>query len=153
MAVPRRNDARTPPDNPAEFGRWPFWRRWFGQRSERAAARYLRKFGFHILAANVSDRFGEIDLLTLDPGGRTLVVVEVRSVSTADPQTAANTVNHQKQKKLTEAVLRFLSRRNLLGMSVRFDVVAIAWPPNSREPTILHLPLAFEATGRFQMFS
>lgn len=151
MAADRRPDARTPPDLPAEFGRWPFWRRWFGQRSERAAARYLRNLGYRVLAANLADRRGEIDLLALD--GQTLVVVEVRSTSTADPQRAADSVNYAKQKKLTEATLRFLTRRRLLGVNVRFDVLAIGWPREKREPTVMHLVGAFEATGRFQMFS
>jgi putative endonuclease len=139
------------PDPPAEFGRWPFWRRWFGRRSERAAARYLRKLGYRILAANVADSEGEIDLLALD--GDTLVVVEVRSRSVADPHVAAETVNYPKQRKLTEAAVRFLSRRGLLGTNVRFDVLAIGWPPGAREPTVLYIPHAFQATGRFQFFS
>lgn len=151
MAAPRRDDARTPPEPPAEFGRWSFWRRWFGRRSERAAAKYLRKLGYRILAANVADTEGEIDLLALDGG--TLVVVEVRSRSVDDPGVAAATVNYPKQRKLTEATLRFLSRRRLLGANVRFDVLAIAWPPGAREPTVRHIRHAFEATGRFQMFS
>jgi putative endonuclease len=87
MAAPSRDDARTPPEPPAEFGRWSFWRRWFGQRSERAAAKFLRKLGYRILAANVADTEGEIDLLALDGG--TLVVVEVRSRSVDDPGVAA----------------------------------------------------------------
>jgi putative endonuclease len=151
MAAPSRDDARTPPEPPAEFGRWSFWRRWFGQRSERAAARYLRKHGYRILAANVADAEGEIDLLALDGG--TLVVVEVRSRSVEDPGVAAATVNYPKQRKLTEATLRFLSRRGMLGTTVRFDVLAIAWPPGAREPTVRHIPHAFEATGRFQMYN
>jgi putative endonuclease len=151
MAADRRPDARTPPDDPAEFGRWPFWRRWFGRRSERAAARFLRQLGYRILAANLADRGGEIDLLALD--GDTLVVVEVRSRSVDDPHAAAATVNYPKQRKLTAAALRFLARRGLLGAGVRFDVLAIAWPPAAREPAILHITHAFEATGRFQMFS
>ena len=151
MAAPSRDDARTPPEPPAEFGRWPFWRRWFGQRSERAAAKFLRKLGYRILAANVADTEGEIDLLALDGG--TLVVVEVRSRSVEDPSVAAATVNYPKQRKLTEATIRFLSRRGMLGTSVRFDVLAIAWPPGAREPTVRHIPHAFEATGRFQMYN
>lgn len=135
---------------PADFRRWPFWKRWFGQRSERAAAKFLRSLGYRILAANVSDRKGELDLLALD--GRTLVVVEVRSTSGPDPHTAAATVDRAKQRRLTDATRRFLSRRRLLGTPLRFDVVAIAWPPGARSPTILHLPNAFEPTGRFQMF-
>lgn len=140
-----------PPDPPAEFKRWRFWKRWFGQRSERAAARFLRRLGYRILAANVSDREGELDLLALDHD--TLVVVEVRSTSTADPHRAADSVGFRKQRKLTTAALRFLSRMKLLGVNVRFDVVAIAWPPNQREPTVLHFQGAFEPTDRFQMFT
>ena len=41
----------------------------------------------------------------------------------------------------------------LLGQNVRFDVLAVSWPPDAREPAYLHIPHAFEATGRFQMFS
>jgi hypothetical protein len=36
---------------------------------------------------------------------------------------------------------------------VRFDVLAVAWPPGEREPVMMHLPQAFEPTDRFQMFS
>ena len=135
---------------PSDFRRWPFWKRWFGQRSERTAAKFLRRLGYRILAANVSDRRGELDLLALD--GTTLVVIEVRSTSSSDPQRAADSVNFAKQKRLTDATRRFLSRRKLLGVSLRFDVVAIAWPPEQRKPTILHLKDAFQATGKFQMF-
>lgn len=148
-----RPDARTLPETPAGFGRWPFWKRWFGQRSERAAAKYLRKNGYRILAANAFERVGEIDLLALDPDGATLVVVEVRSTSGPEPDVAAASVNFPKQRKLTDATLRYLSRRGLLGVALRFDVLAIAWPPGAREPTVRHIPHAFESVGRFQFFS
>jgi putative endonuclease len=35
----------------------------------------------------------------------------------------------------------------------RFDVLAISWPPQKREPVIVHYRQAFEAVGRFQMYS
>jgi putative endonuclease len=137
------------------FSRWRWWKRWFGQRSERAAAKFLRKLGYRLLAANVSDQQGELDLLALD--GETLVIVEVRSTSSDRPdaleQTAAS-VNFRKQKKITEATARFLSRRRLLGrIAVRYDVLVLAWPEHAREPTFRHIPHAFESTGRFQFFT
>ena len=135
----------------AGFTRWPFWRRWFGSRSEKAAAAFLRAKGYRVLAANLNESAGEIDLLALD--GTTLVVVEVRSTATADLDRAAASVNYPKQRKLTEAAVRFLTRRRLLGQNVRFDVLAVSWPPTAREPVFLHIPHAFEATGKFQMFS
>ena len=150
MADPSRARARTPRP-PAEFGRWPFWRRWFGQRSEKFAAKYLRRLGYRILAANQSDRLGELDLIVRD--GTTIVVVEVRSRATPDPQAAADSVGFAKQKRVTEAALRFLSRSGLLGHTVRFDVLALGWPADVREPAVLHIKNAFDATGRFQMFS
>ena len=49
----------------AGFTRWPFWRRWFGSRSEKAAARFLRRLGYRVLAANLNETAGEIDLLVV----------------------------------------------------------------------------------------
>lgn len=134
------------------FSRWPYWRRWFGQRSERAAARFLRKLGHRILAFNTSDALGEIDLLTLD--GRTLVVVEVRSTASTDLERVASSVNYAKQRRISNATLRYLKRRNLLGrIAVRFDILAISWPPEAREPTFWHIPNAFESVGKFQLYN
>lgn len=151
MATPPHARSPDPTIVGRGFGRWPWWKRWFGQRSERRAAQYLRRtLRYRILAANVSDAAGELDLLALD--GRTLVVVEVRSVSDPDPMRAAASVDFVKQRRITEATLRFLKRRRLLNVAVRFDVLAISWPPG-REPVIVHLPNAFEPTGRFQFFT
>ncbi|HEY1188022.1 MAG TPA: YraN family protein [Gemmata sp.] len=151
MAAAREPDA--PP--PGGFSRWRWWKRWFGRRSERAAAKYLRGLRYRLLAANVSDRDGELDILALD--GRTLVIVEVRSTSSDRPdaveQTAAS-VDLRKQRKITEATARFLSKRRLLGkIAVRYDVLVIAWPESAREPAVRHIPHAFESTGRFQFFT
>lgn len=140
------------PGGEPEFGQWRFWRRWFGRRSERYAAKFLRREGYRILAINQADRRGELDLLVLAPDRTTLVVVEVRSTSHPDPRRAADSVDARKQKRIADATLRFLGRRRLLGTQVRFDVLAISWPPG-REPTVLHLIAAFDSPGRFQMFS
>ena len=35
----------------------------------------------------------------------------------------------------------------------RFDVLTVRWPADRSEPAISHFPCAFEATGKFQMFS
>jgi putative endonuclease len=139
-----------PPDID-RFARWPLWRRWFGFRSERFAARFLRTLGYRILGRNVADLRGEIDLLALD--GQTLVVVEVRSTESDDFQKVAASVDREKQRRLTNAILRFLKRRKLLDTAVRFDVLAICWPADGREPAIRHYRHAFQAVGRFQMYS
>lgn len=135
-----------------QFTRYPWWRRWFGRRSERAAAKFLRRLGYRLIAANVADPAGELDLIALDGG--TLVVVEVRSTESDDLDRTAASVDAAKQRKITGAALRFLARKRLLdGVPVRFDVLVLSWPPGSREPTVRHIPHAFEAVGRFQMFN
>ena len=150
MARPPRSPE--PPAGPGGFARWPWWRRWFGRRSERAAARFLRRLGYRILAANVADPAGELDLIAVD--GLTVVVVEVRSTESDDLERTAASVDFPKQRKITEAALRFLSRKRLLeGVAVRFDVLVLSWPPAASEPVVRHIPHAFEAVGRFQMFN
>jgi putative endonuclease len=108
-----------------------------------------------MLAANVSDPAGELDLLAIDR--ETLVVVEVRSTASDSPHALENTaasVDLRKQRKITGATLRFLSSRKLLGkIAVRFDVLVLSWPAHAGEPVIRHIPHAFEAVGKFQMFS
>jgi putative endonuclease len=129
----------------------PWWRRWFGTRSERAAARFLRRAGLRILTRNYTCPHGEIDLIALD--GRTIVFVEVRSTGQDDPTRPAESVDALKQTRLTEVALDYLRRYRLLDQAARFDVLAISWPAGAREPVIIHHRLAFEAVGRWQMYS
>ena len=120
--------------------------------SERAAARFLRGLGYRILAANVADPTGALDLIALD--GQTVVVVEVRSTGSDDLERTAASVDLRKQRKVTEAALRFLARKRLLeSLAVRFDVLVLSWPPAASEPVVRHIPHAFEPTDRFQFFS
>ena len=90
---------------------------------------------------------GEIDLVARD--GATLVFIEVKSRRQGTP---AEAVTPEKQRRLTVAALQFLKRYNLLDRPCRFDVVAITWPDDRRPPMIEHIPNAFEAVGRGQMF-
>jgi putative endonuclease len=131
--------------------RRPWWRRWFGSRSERTAARFLRGKGYRILARNYTCANGELDLVALD--GQYIVFVEVRSTETDDPNRPAASVNECKQRRLTNLALHFLKHHHLLDRPTRFDVLAISWPPNQSEPAIVHYPNAFEAVGRFQTYS
>ena len=128
----------------------PWWRRWFGTRSERAAEGFLRRLGYRILARNYSCPLGELDLVAVD--GRCVVFVEVRSTGGDDPARPALSVDAAKQRRLTELAIRYLQAHGLLGQAARFDVLALNWPPDRREPIIAHYRNAFDAVGRFQMF-
>ncbi len=133
------------------LARKPWWRRWFGSRSERAAARYLKRQRYRIVARNYACPLGELDLVALD--GNCLVFVEVRSTGAENPETPAASVDLNKQRRLTQLALHFMQCHHLLHQSARFDVLALSWPAEQAEPTIVHYPHAFEATDRFQMFS
>jgi putative endonuclease len=130
--------------------RKPWWRRWFGTRSERAAARYLRRQGFRIVARNYRCPLGELDLVALE--GDCVVFVEVRSTGSDDVSRPATSVDLAKQRRLTDLGVYFLREHRLLEQPARFDVLALTWPPSQREPTITHYRNAFEAVGKFQMY-
>jgi putative endonuclease len=137
------------PDQPSARPSW--WRRWFGSRSERRAARFLRQQGFRILVRNWSTPLGELDIVALD--GPCIVFVEVRSTAKDDPGRPADSVDFAKQKRLTRMALQFLQAKHLLGREARFDVLAISWPTDRREPVIEHFRSAFEPTDRFQLYT
>ena len=122
-----------------------------GERGERAAARYLRRRGYKLLARKQRNRLGELDLVVLD--GDTVVFVEVKTRTSTDRGHPAEAVTADKQRRLTRLALGFLKAHALLEYSARFDVVAVIWAPGSRRPTIEHFPDAFDASGRFQMYS
>ena len=52
------------------------------------------------------------------------MVVEVRSSETRSFDELAATVNQDKQRRLTQAIVRFVQRRRLQNVGVRFDVLA-----------------------------
>jgi putative endonuclease len=131
--------------------RKPWWRRWFGDRSERSAAHFLKSLGYKIVARNYVCPLGELDLVAID--WRTIVFVEVRSTGAKDADKAAASVDYHKQKRLTRLALHYLQAKRLLDQPARFDVVTVSWPPGQRKPTIEHCIQAFEAVGRGQMFS
>jgi putative endonuclease len=131
--------------------RQPWWRRWFGSRSERAAARHLRRQGLRVVARNYSCPLGELDLVAVD--GNCVVFVEVRSTERGGVERPAYSVDEAKRTRLTNLALHFLQQHRLLGRSARFDVLLLSWPEGQREPRIEHIRNAFEAVGRFQFFS
>ena len=117
-----------------------------GARGERAAARYLRRAGYKILARNLRNRFGEIDLVVQPRRERTVVIVEVKAGTRDNPPPEAH-VNRAKQAKLTALAGQLVRRYGLEDRPVRFDVVGVVWPEGASKPTrVTHHPGAFQAT-------
>jgi putative endonuclease len=128
-----------------------FPKKTLGQRGERAAARYLSRRGYKVLARG--DRFGpgELDLVMLDR--ETIVFVEVKTRQSHDAGHPAEAVDERKQRKLTRLAVTFLKRHRLLERPARFDVVAVTWPAGKWFPTIEHIKNAFEAVGKWEFYS
>ena len=122
-----------------------------GQRGEAAAARYLRRRGYKVLARGDRLGPGELDLVMLDRD--TIVFVEVKTRQTHDAGHPAEAVDDNKQRRLTRLAVTFLKRRRLLECPARFDVVAITWPAEKWFPQIEHIKNAFDAVGKWEFYS
>jgi putative endonuclease len=121
-----------------------------GRRGEQAAAAYLQRLGWRIVARGPRTRFSELDLVALD--GRTVVFVEVKTRAADAVESALQAVDRGKQRRLAHAALAYLKRHGLLEQSARFDVIAVQWPAAAIRPTIEHIPNAFEPPGFGQFF-
>jgi putative endonuclease len=122
-----------------------------GVRGERAATRFLKRQGYVIVGRGERDRIGELDIVAVD--GKTIVFVEVKTRASHDRGHPAEAIDRDKQRQLTRVALSYLRRHDLLEYSARFDVVAVTWPANQKQPTIEHIKNAFEAVGSGQMFN
>jgi putative endonuclease len=122
-----------------------------GRRGEAAAARFLKRQGYRIVARGDRSALGELDLVAVD--GRTIVFVEVKTWQSQSGGHPADAVDRRKQWRLTRAALAYLKAHRLLEHNARFDVIAVTWPPGVRKPTIEHFKHAFEAVGQGQLFS
>ena len=128
-----------------------FPQRPLGLRGEMAAARYLRRLGYKILARGHRSKPGELDLVVLDRS--TVVFVEVKTRRSTQSGHPAESVSPAKQRRLTRLAVTFLKRHGLLERRARFDVVAVTWPDDRRRPNIEHFRNAFDAVGRGEFYS
>lgn len=109
-----------------------------GRQGERAAARFLRKAGYRVLARNIEAGGGEADLVCLAPDQRIIVIVEVktrllRSADEADatPARAAIapevSVHARKREKLRGVATALMRLNRWEDRPIRIDVVAVEW--------------------------
>jgi putative endonuclease len=139
---------------PARIRNWfatRFPEKSLGNRGEDAAAKFLKRHGFHILARGLDSPLGELDIVAVD--GRTVVFVEVKTRRSEDAGRPSEAIDQRKEQRMTQAALAYLKSNRLLDYSARFDVVAITWPDNARKPIIEHFRNAFSPVGAGQFFS
>ena len=130
-----------------------------GEWGEWWAERELRRGGYRVLFRRWTDGVGELDLIAWREGRLIFVEVKARranvsAIGLAEQEQihqelarrAAESVDIEKQGRLTRAALRFKKKHGLLGVPTRFDImVVVATDP--RRPAVQHWTGAFDATG------
>lgn len=133
-----------------------FWRaylrpRTLGERGELAAKKFLKSLGYIIIVHGSRGPFGELDIIAVDK--KTVVFVEVKTRTSHDAGHPADAVDLAKRRRLTRLALAYLKRHDLLECAARFDIVAVTWPPDARQPIIQHYINAFEPTEKGNLFA
>jgi len=135
---------------PAVFARWRWWKRWFGraERAVRGRSQSLRGWDTGC-SANVSDR-----ARTRPARPRrceTLVIVKCGSTS-SDP-TDGDASNQPPPRwtspsaERSHEATRALARRGCGEDRGDVSVMVTRWRKPLRDPTVRHIPHAFESTG------
>ncbi len=96
-----------------------------GKKAEQQALRYLLEAGCIVISKNYSCLYGEIDLIMLDKDNN-LLFIEVRYRSNNLHHSATESINYQKQKKISKTASYFLANEGFkyLNLNTRFDVFA-----------------------------
>lgn len=116
-----------------------------GGLGEDAAAAHLQRQGYRILARNVKNRTGELDVVAEAPDGRTIVFVEVKAgTAPGGVYRPELHVNAAKRRKLVALATQFARRHRFTDRPLRFDVIGVDLPP-SGDPVIRHHLGAFES--------
>ena len=114
-----------------------------GAAGEELAAAYLEARGYRILERNYRRRWGEADMIALDPEG-THVIVEVRSRSDRRYAVeAAQSVGPRKQRQLLRLAHGLLAEQET-EIDIRVDVMIVAPDHNGRLTVVAHIQVAIE---------
>lgn len=102
----------------------------FGAAGEAAACRLLKKSGYRILQRNWENKWGEIDAIAWEDDE--LVFVEIRSRSSGELGTGAESVNLRKQRQIVRAAKIYMLEKKLdvYAQPCRFDVVEMLLMPD-----------------------
>ncbi|HYC54343.1 MAG TPA: YraN family protein [Candidatus Binatia bacterium] len=115
-------------------------RRELGIAGEDAAAAFLQRCGYRIVARNVRSPFGELDIIAID--GEVVVFVEVKTRRNGG---ALEAVDPRKQRRLTRLARSFLAGAGWSRCPARFDVVAV----DGRGMACTHVVNAFDCASDY----
>ena len=112
-----------------------------GRAAEAAAATFLGRQGYEVVARNVWLCGAEIDLIAWD--GAVIVFVEVRSRGNRRFGSPVETVGWRKIARIARAAQAYLLLHGLAHAPARFDVVGVDWTPSGPECSLVRS--AFES--------
>jgi len=93
-----------------------------GRLGEKLAQLHLEKMGYVIIGNNYRSPDGEIDIIARKDS--VLVFIEVRSKSTLDLGTAAESITSTKRQRLIKTALSYIAEHNEAG-DARFDFISV----------------------------
>ena len=109
-----------------------------GQKGEKLAKEYLQDKGYCIIETNFWQKFGEIDIIALKDD--ILVFVEVRTKTSRNFGTAAESITNTKKQKIKRVAQYYLATQRI-DLAYCFDVVTVFLDKKSVE--IEHYENAF----------
>lgn len=94
-----------------------------GRRGEDAAARFLDRRGYEIVARNWTCAAGEADIVARD--GETVVFVEVKTRSSCEKGMPSEAVDAAKRDRYERIAALYLQGYDAVDVPIRFDIVSI----------------------------
>ena len=116
-----------------------------GRAAETLAVLHLEAVGLRIVTRNWRQPEGELDIVA-DDGG-TCVFVEVRSRTGEEHGHALETITLRKRAQVVRAARLYLDAETPAAGGFRFDVVAVTFWDDNRQPDVVHIADAFDTGG------
>lgn len=109
---------------------------------EKRAAEYLLTCGYTVLCTNFRTRQGEVDIIV--EKDQHLVFVEVKTRSFFSVESAAESVNYHKQRRISLAALEYYNQNTrFANYESRFDVIIVLYDRKDDTYNIKHFIDAF----------
>lgn len=108
-----------------------------GATGENLAQNLLKSKHYEILATNLVTPVGEIDILARD--GSNIVIIEVKTKTSAEFGFASEMVTRKKQDKLSK--LGLIIEQHFPNADIRFDVITVDYIKG--KPRLEHIVNAF----------
>jgi putative endonuclease len=109
-----------------------------GALGEALAADHLAGLGLRIAARNWRCRYGELDLIAVDPGADTVIFVEVKTRTGDGFGGLEQAVTPQKARRLRRLAGIWLAAQDRRWEHVRIDVIGVRIG-RQRTPELTHL--------------